>query len=97
MVGNIKEVIRMILKKDMEYSNGQMDVTTKENGNKVNNMVREFLEWINLKKSLLNGLMAKCLLKNKLNNKLQVHDTFLYIKSFVYKKFYNSWILNFSI
>lgn len=50
MVGNIKVVIRMILKKDMEYSNGQMDVITKENGNKANNMVREFSEWINLKK-----------------------------------------------
>ena len=42
MVENIKVVIRMILKKVMEYSNGQMDVIIKENGNKVNNTAKEF-------------------------------------------------------
>lgn len=34
----------------MEYLNGQMDVIIKVNGNKANNMEKEYLEWINLKK-----------------------------------------------
>lgn len=38
MVVNTKEAIKMISKKDMEFLNGLMDVTIKENGSRANNM-----------------------------------------------------------
>lgn len=42
MEESIKGVIKMILKMDMVYLNGRMVDFIKENGNKVNNMAKEF-------------------------------------------------------
>lgn len=92
MDASTREATEMISRKATEFLSGQMAAITKESGSRASSMGKECYEWTKPRRSLQSGSMGRCSPTKEWNSNPLGHDFIIY--SFVYKKFYYSYVVD---